>query len=150
MSKREIYAWCSLGFALAIFSYYLISVFGLPAELEGQREYITSLIWKVIGIAFVVELVLDLLDSTTFGGVAKDERDILIESKGFRNAYYFLMVALVWLIANVLISDFLSEASGHQTFLALPFMIFHVLVFLLFIASIIKSITQLIYYNKGI
>lgn len=150
MSKREIYAWCSLGFALAIFGYYLISMFGLPSGLETQREYITGLIWKVIGITFLVEFVLDLMSSTKFGGIDKDERDILIESKGFRNAYYFLMVALVGLVANVLISDFLTGTFGKQTFLAMPFVTFHLLVLILFLGSIIKSVTQLVYYNKGI
>ncbi len=150
MSRKEIYAWCSLGLTLAIFGYYLVSVFGLPSGLENNREYVTDLIWKVIGIAFLIELVLDLLKSTKLGGVSKDERDILIESKGFRNAYYFLMVAIVSLVINVLISDYLSEASGQKLFLAVPFMMFHVLVFILFIASIIKSVTQLIYYETRI
>ena len=150
MSRREIYAWCSLGLTSAILGYYLISVFGLPAGLENYGEYITGLIWRVIGVAFVVEFVLDLLNSTKLGGVDKDERDILIESKGFRNAYYFLMAALIALVANVLISDFLTKASGENQFLALPFMKFHVLVFILFLASIIKSITQLVYYNTDL
>lgn len=150
MSKREIYAWCSLGFTLAIFAYYLITVFGLPSGLENYSDRITGLIWKVIGITFLVEFVLDLLNSTKFSGVAKDERDILIEAKGFRNAYYFVMAAIVSLTINVLISDYLSDASGQEVFLKVPFMIFHVLVFVLFTANIIKSATQLIYYETGI
>ncbi len=150
MSKKEIYAWCSLGLTLAIFGYYVISVFGLPSGLENHREYVTNLIWKVIGIVFLIELVLGLLKSTKFAGISKDERDILIESKGFRNAYYFLMAAIVSLVIYVLISDYLSEASGQIFFLAVPFMTFHILVFILFIADIIKSVTQLIYYETGI
>jgi len=147
MSRKEIYAWSSLVLTLAILGYYLISVFGLPAEVENYSEQITALIWKVIGIAFLVQLVLDLLNSTKIGGVAKDERDIEIESKGFRNAYYFLMAAIISVVINLLISDFLSEASDQDHFLALPFMTFHVLVFIVFTAMIIKSATQLIYYN---
>jgi len=149
MSRKEIYAWCSLGLTLAIFGYYLISVFGLPTGVENYSEQITALIWKVIGIAFLIQLVLDLLNSTKIGGVAKDERDKLIESKAFRNAYYFLMLAVISLILNVLISDFLSEASGQKLFLAVPFMVFHTLVFILFIASFIKSGTQIFYYQRG-
>lgn len=148
MSKQEIYAWCSLGFSLAVFTYYLIYAFGWPPGLEQYSDYITGLIWKVIGITFVVEFILDLLKSTKFGGVHKDERDLLIESKGFRNAYYFVMVTLISLIANILISDFLSEAAGERMFLAQPFMTFHILVFILFIANMIKSGTQLFYYQR--
>ena len=148
MSRNEIYAWCSIGLTLAISGYYLISVFGLPEGVENYGEQITSLIWKVIGIAFLVQLVLDLLNSAKIGGVAKDERDKGIESKAFRNAYYFLLSAVVALIFNVLVSDFLSEASGQKLFLAVPFIMFHALVFILFIAILIKSGTQVYYYRR--
>lgn len=147
MSKQEMYAWSSLGFTLAIFGYYLVSAFGWPSGLENYADHITGLIWKVIGITVLVEIILDILSSTKFGSVEKDERDILIESKGFRNAYYFLIVSVITLIVNVLISDFLSEATGERFILTLPYMMFHVLVFMVFIANIIKSSTQLFYYK---
>lgn len=150
MSKQEIYAWSSLGFTLSIFVFYLLSAFGWPPGLENYAEYITSLIWKVIVVAFTVELILDLLKSTSFGGVHKDERDILIESKAFRNAYYFVMASLISLIANLFISDFLSEATGENIFMSIPFMTLHALVFILFTASIIKSSTQLYFYQRGV
>lgn len=150
MSKQEIYAWSSFGLTLAIFSYYLLAVFGWPAGLENYAHYVTGIIWKVVVAAFAVEFFLDLLKSTKYGGIDKDERDQAIESKGFRNAYYFVMVAIVTLIGHLLISDFLSEASGEQTFLSVPFMTFHVLVFIVFITSLIKSATQLFYYKRGV
>ena len=149
MSRKEIYVWCELGLTLAIFGYYLISVFGLPTGVESYREHITGLIWKVIGITFLIQLVIDLLNSTKFGGVAKDERDVLIESKAFRNAYYFLITAVISVIINVLISDFLSIESGQELFLSVPFMTFHVLVFVIFTASFIKSGTQIFCYQRG-
>lgn len=150
MTKQEIYAWCSFGFTLAIFGYYLVAVFGLPAGLENYTDRITSLIWKVIGITVLIEFSLSLLNSTKFGGVQKDERDVLIESKGFRNAYYFLIVSVISLLGHVLISDFLSEAAGERVMLAQPYMTFHVLVFIVFIANIIKSSTQLICYRLAV
>lgn len=150
MSKQEIYSWSSLGFAVAVFAYYLLSVFGWPPALENYAEYITGILWKVIGFTFLVEFTLDMLKSTKFGGIDKDERDRLIESRGFRNAYYFVLCALISLIGNVLISDFLSEAGGEAVFLSVPYMMFHAMVFILFIAVIIKSGTQLYYYNRGL
>jgi len=150
MSRKEIYAWCSIGLTLVILGYYVISVFGLPTGAETYRENITGLFWKVIGVAFLVQLVLDVLNSTKLGGVAKDERDKLIESKAFRNAYYFLIAAVIAVVANILISDLLSKASGEQLMLAVPFMTFHVLLFVLFLASLIKSGTQIFYYQRGL
>jgi len=150
MSRNEIYAWSSIGLTLAVFGYYLVSIFGLPAGLENYSGQIIGLIWKVIGITFLIQLVLDLLNSTKVGGVAKDERDMKIESKAFRNVYYFLMVAIVSLVANLLISDYISEASGQAHLLSLPFMTFHILVTILFIAILVKSGTQVFYYNREI
>lgn len=147
MSRKEMYAWCSFGLTTAVFGYYLITLFGLPSELENYRENIIAVIWKVVGIAFLIEFVLDLLNSTKIGGVVTDERDKLIESKAFRNAYYFLMAAIISLIINVLITDAVSQASGEELFLDLPFMMFHVLVFVLFIAILLKSGTQIFYYH---
>ncbi|MDR8393875.1 hypothetical protein NC796_22165 [Aliifodinibius sp. S!AR15-10] len=149
MSKQEIYAWSSVGFTLAIVGFYLVSVFGWPTGLENYAEYFTDLFWKVIGITFLVEFTLGIMKSTKWGGVFKDERDKQIEAKGFRNAYYFLMVAIATLIANVLISDMLTEHRGEPLLLSMPFMTFHVLVVILLSANLLKSGTQLFYYRKG-
>ena len=147
MSRQELYAWSSLGFTAAIFAYYLITVFGWPAGMEAYAEQITDLIWKVIGITVLAELILDLLNSTRLGGIHKDERDIQIAAKGFRNAYYFLMGSIIVLVVHVIINDFIREISGEHLFLSVPFIIFHVLVFILFIANIIRSGTQVFYYQ---
>lgn len=149
MSKQEVYAWSSLGFTAAIFGYYLLSAFGLPAGIENYAEHITNLIWKVIGITVLIELILDLSNSAIFGGVRQDEQDALIESKGLRNAYYFLMISLITLVIHILLNDYFSQTTGENLFLAKPYMIFHVLVFILFIANIMKSATQIFYYQWG-
>lgn len=147
MSKQEIYAWSSLGFTVAIFGYYLISVFGLPPIIESYSEHITDLIWKVIGITVLIELILNLLNSAKIGGVQQDERDILIASKGLRNAYYFLMVSIITLVIHILMNDYFNQAIEERLFLAKPYVIFHVLVFIIFLANITKSATQIFYYQ---
>lgn len=148
MSKKEIYAWSSLVSSLVLLGFYLIAVFGWPESLENYGDYITGIFWKVLGIAIVVEVALDLMKEFKVGEVHQDERDILIESKGYRNAYYFLMIAVISLVINLLLSDLASKASGENLFLAIPFMTFHVLVIILFTANITKSATQLYYYLK--
>lgn len=150
MSRKEIYAWCSLGITLSILGYYTMTVFGLPSGIEAYEEQITGLIWKVLGVAFLVEMGLDFMNSTALGGVAKDERDMLIESKAFRNAYYFLIVTIISVVMNIFVSDFLSSASGEFILLSMPFMTLHVLVIVLFTAILIKAATQIFYYQRSI
>lgn len=148
MSKKEIYAWSSLATSLALLGYYLVAVFGWPQTVEPYSDHITSIFWQVFVIAFVVELVLELLRHFNVGEVQEDERDAMLESKGYRNAYYVLMVTLVALIANSLVSDVIEQASGEAFFLSSPFMTFHLLVALLFAAHITKYGTQIYYYQK--
>jgi vancomycin permeability regulator SanA len=75
---------------------------------------------------------------------------ILIESKAFRHTYYLLIAAIISVMINVLISDILGKTSGQKLFLSVPFMTFHLLVFVIFTASIIKSATQIFYYQRGV
>lgn len=138
-----------MGFALAVLIYYLISVIGLPDMAEPYAGRITGLLWRVIGITVVVELVLDGLASLGTAGVTEDERDRQIEGKGFRNAYYFLTLTLVVLIANVLVSDFMSEASGEAMMFAMPFVTLHALVCIVLSAVFIKASTQVYFYRQA-
>lgn len=148
MTKKEIYAWSSLASSGVLLAFYLIAAFGWPDSLEGYSDYVIGIFWKVLGIAVAIEFALDLMKSLKVGGVQKDERDKLIEAKGYRNAYYFLMVTLITLIVHLLLSDLISKAGGEHMFLSIPFMTLHLLVIILFVAHITKSTTQLYFYNK--
>lgn len=149
MSRREMYAWSSLGMSLALLGYYLIAVFGWPSGLEEHSDYISRIFWRVLGIGFVTQLLLDLTKHTSWGRIDKDERDTMIESKGYRNAYYFVMVAVAAIAVNVLLSDIIRQAGGNHVIFDTPYMTFHALVIVLFITEITKSSTQLYYYLKS-
>ena len=149
MSRREIYAWSSLGMSLVLLGYYLVAVFGWPSGLEVHAEYITRIFWRVLGIGIVAQILLDLSKHTNWGKIDKDERDIMIESRGYRNVYYFVMVAIAAVAVNVLLSDLIGGAGWMQIFPAVPYMTFHALVIVLFVTDITKSGTQLFYYLKS-
>lgn len=149
MSRREMYAWSSLGMSIVLLGYYLVAVFGWPSGLEEHSEYITRIFWRVLGIGFVTQLLLELSKHSNWGKIDKDERDIMIESKGYRNAYYFVMVAIASIAVNVLLSDFIRQAGGTHVLFDAPYMTFHALVIVLFITDITKSSTQLFYYLKS-
>jgi len=149
MSRQEIYAWSSLATSSVLLIFYLTAVYGWPVPIESSEEYISGILWKVLGIAVVVELILDTMHSLQVGGVSKDERDVRIESKGYRNAYYVLAGALVAVMVHLFISDMVTTAAGQDRYLSVPFATVQVLLVILLGGSIIKSSTQLYYYNKG-
>lgn len=149
MSKQELYAWVSLASTLAILGLYLMMVWGLPEGMESYAAGMIDIFIKVIVIAFVVELVLGLSKHTKAGRIDKDERDILIEGKGFRNAYYFVMVAISTMAAHLFISNLFGEEIAKSVYLATPSMMLHALLVIFLVTSLIKTLTQLYYYRQG-
>lgn len=147
MLRKEIYAWSSLASSVVLLTFYLISVFGWPEGVAGY-DFVVDLFWKVLGIAVAVEVVLALLGEFNIGKAMHGEQEVIIESKGYRNAYYLLMVALVALMVHIFLNDVATEYAGKELWLAMPFMTLHLLVIIVFTASITKSSTQLYYYSK--
>ncbi|GIV61050.1 MAG: hypothetical protein KatS3mg043_2139 [Rhodothermaceae bacterium] len=148
MSKQEIYVWSSLAMDLGLPGLYLLMFWGLPEGMERQAEALSSLFLKVIGIAVLIEVVLEL--SRRAGSVEKDERDERIAAKGYRNAYWVFMSASAALLVHVFVSDVLSQAAGEPVFLARPFLVFHLLLLILFAASLTRYGTQVYFYRRGI
>ncbi len=149
MSKQELYAWVSLASTLAILGLYLMMVWGLPEGMESYTAGMIDIFIKVIVIAFVVELLLGLSKHTKAGRIDKDERDILIEGKGFRNAYYFVMVAISMMAAHLFISNLFGEEIAMNVYRATPSMTLHALLILFLLTSLTKTLTQLYCYRQG-
>ncbi len=147
MSKQEMYAWTSFLFSLALLGYYGLTALELPPGAVGYAGAMKGVFLKVIGLALLVELVLELSRYFTTRGTEEDERDRMIAFRGYRNAYFFVMVTLISLAGNVWLSDFLSREAGERVFLALPFVTAHALVVIILLAQIVKTSTQLYHYR---
>ena len=149
MSKQELYAWASLASTLAILGLYVVMVWGLPEGMESYAAGMIDVFIKVIVIAFVVELVLGLSKHTKAGRIDKDERDILIEGRGFRNAYYFVMAAISTMAVHLFISNLIGEEITQNVYIATPSMMLHALLVIFLLTSLTKTLTQLYYYRQG-
>lgn len=142
MSKQEIYAWTSFLSSLAVLGFYSITVYGWPDSLPDIESQLSSLFIKVFLFALAVEVLLGILKNKN--EVEKDERDEMIAGKGFRNAYMFLSVAIVFILSQLILDDFFGRASFLYGMASLV----HVLFISLFAASIINRITQIYFYRK--
>ncbi len=150
MSKQEMYAWASLASTLAILGIYVLMVGGLPEGFENYASAMMDMFIKIIVMAFLVELVLGLSKHTKAGRIDKDERDVMIEGKGFRNAYYFVMAAMSLLAAHLFIGNLLGEEITEHLFILKPAVIFPALLLVFLLTGLIKSATQLYYYRQGL
>ncbi len=146
MSRQEIYAWCSLASSFAISGFYVLVVFGWPEDIPDYSAELTKVFINVFLFAFIIELILGFME--TKDGIIRDERDHMIASKGFRNAYYFMVYAIVAMLAHYLFRDLLLGNVGGPKLIADANLSFHVLLLILFFASITNRATQIYYYRK--
>lgn len=149
MSKQELYAWASLASTLAILGLYLMMAWGLPEGMESYAAGMIDVFIKVIVIAFVVELFLGFSKHTKAGRIDKDERDILIEGQGYRNAYYFVMAAISMVAAHLFTRNIFGAEIAENVYMATPSMTLHALLVIFLSTSLIKTLTQLYYYRQG-
>lgn len=147
MSKQELYAWTSLLSSIALMAVYGIIVFGWPEGLPDYSEQLSGLFIKIIVIAFIVELTLDLLKRK--GSVDKDERDRSIAAKGYRNAYYFLSGCISVILVQIVLSTVASH-YGPLDFASNPLHIFHALLYTLLLGSVINRTTQVYFYRSEV
>ncbi len=145
-----MYAWTELASALAILGIYMIMVSELPEGIESYASGMIDVFIKIIVMAFIVQLLLGISRQTKAGRIDKDERDIIIEGKGFRNAYYFVMAAISVLAAQLFVGNFLGEDITENLFIIKPSIFFPALLIVFLLTGLIKSATQLYFYRQGV
>ncbi len=146
MSKQELYAWSSFGMTLSILVFYVLIVFGWPDGVPDFSSTAVKIFFNLFWMAFVVELILDATKNKT--GVEKDERDFMIDARGFKNGYNFLSSFIAILIFQVLVSYIFDGVHNWFTIVAKPSFVLHALFILLLLSSLIRRGTQLYYYRK--
>ena len=149
MTRQELYSWSSLVSSAILLMFYLIAVFGWPSAIEQYSEYVLGLFWKVLVIAVIIEVGLEIIRELDTGRPEEGEEHALIEGKGYKNAYYFLTGTMVAVAVTLFFSDFTSLMSGEEVFLTVPFTMLHIIVAVIFVASMTKSVTSLYYYRKA-
>lgn len=146
MSRQELYAWSSFGMTISILIFYVLIAFGWPEGVPDYSSQATKIFFNVFWIAFLIEIILDASEKK--GKVNKDERDFMIDAKGFRNAYHFLSFLIAVLIVQVLVSKVLHNINPVLNIISRPSFVLHALFVLLLTSSLIRRGTQLYYYRK--
>lgn len=144
-SRNELYAWVALASSGAIALYYLIAVIGFPGPDSPMAEGLRGPLLTVFGWALFFEFVLGIAQSIEATKVDKDERDRMIEGKGFRNAYFFVIAVVVSLLGHVVLWKVMAGGSVTTSGLVM----FHTLVMTLLVASTVNAGTKLFYYLRG-
>lgn len=108
----------------------------------------------VLGISLVVALVLvEIVYHSIVAGVSdsveSDERDRRIETRASRNAYVVLSLGGFVLVVHLL-GNALVDVPPRYRELVAPFTVANLLLLALVVAEIVKYVSQLVYYRRGL
>ena len=130
-----------LGSLLAVavvFGYYFASVLrdmNRP-DFNGASLPLGRLVLAVIVIV-VIEIVYHILVALGSKPEPKDERDNLIACKAYRNAYFLLAAGIFFVMSAVMLE-------------VKPFLTVNLVLFVMVAAELMKFLTQLFYYRRGL
>ena len=132
--NKEIYTKSEFILSFIFFGYFLLLTF-------KTQDFV--LIYFFIVSGFIVAniiLVLVLLLITKSKKINFDERDKVIETKSYRNAY----ISVVAIINIIIIFSILNNNIIQ------PFILLNLLFSSLFISNIVLNLTKIFYYKRGI
>lgn len=136
LSYREKSIWGTLATTLVVYGYYFATIFS-----SDQPSQIGAAVGRLMSAVFVIvliEVVYHIIIAATSKVERKDERDILIETKAYRNAYFLLAADVFLLMGTVAL-------IGLTPFLTVNLMLLSVVV-----SEVVKYLTQLFFYRRGI
>jgi len=140
LGKRTV--WLLIG-TLMIYGTYFASVLRNAGQSQFAGEALWRLMWAVVAI-IGIEILYHLAAAPA--GVQpepRDERDILIESKAYRNGYFTYGAGAFLVISAVI-------AAGLAHIAVTPFLMVNLVLLFMVLAEVVKFVTQLLYYSRGL
>jgi hypothetical protein len=147
MSYQEKSIAGSLIALLVVYGYYFVAVLRNMGQAEFAGSALGRLVMAVAAI-IVIEIVYHIILALEAKPEKKDERDVLIESRAYRNAYFALNTGAFVIIGTVITLWLLRDtASTHILFT--PFFLVNLVLLFMVLAEVVKFATQLLYYRTG-
>ncbi len=147
MSYQEKSIAGSLVATLVVYGYYFAGVLRNIGEPEFAAKGLGRLMLMVIAI-IVIQIVYHIVLALESKPEPKDERDILIEAKAYRNGYFALATGAFLVIAVVIAAGLAREAAPTRIIVT-PFLVVNLVLLFMVLAEVVKLVTQLLYYRKG-
>ncbi len=133
---------------VVVFGYYFAAVLRDLGRHEFVAGMVGRLVLAVIAIV-VIEIVYHIVLALESKPEPKDERDILIECKAYRNAYFLLASGAFLVIAWVIMTNLASDAASTRVAVT-SFITVNLVLFFMVVADVMKFLTQLFYYRRGL
>ena len=147
MSYQEKSIAGSLIAILVVYGYYFAAVLRNMDQAGFGGSALGRLIFAVIAI-IIIEIVYHIVLSVA-AKPEKDERDVIIELKAYRNAYFAYGTGAFFVIACVIAGGFMQDAAPTRLVVT-PFLMVNLVLLFMVLAEIVKFVTQLLYYTRGV
>src|ERR1700685_4345926 len=95
---------------VVLYGYYFANVFHHVRQSEFNGGRIGCPIFTVVAI-IAIEIIYHIVLASEEKPERKDERDILIEGKAYRNAYFLIAVGANLVIAYVIVASLVGDAA---------------------------------------
>jgi hypothetical protein len=138
----------SLLAVVVVYGYYFASVLRNVSRPEFDGGSLGRLMLAVIAI-IVIEVVYHIVLALESKTEPKDERDTLIECKAYRNAYFLLATGAALVITYVIVAGLARDAAPTRIIVT-PFLTVNLVLFVMVVAELMKVLTQLFYYRRGL
>jgi len=147
MSYQEKSILGSLLAMVVVYGYYFASVLH-DARPEFDGGSLGSLVFAVVAIV-VIEIVYHIVLALESKPEPKDERDILIDCKAYRNAYFLFATGAFLVMAWVIMAGLARDAAPTRIMVT-PFLMVNAVLLVMVLAELMKFLTQLFYYRRGL
>jgi len=137
----------SLAAMVVVYGYYFASVLHDTSQPALGGGSVARLVFAVVAI-IVIEIVYHIVLAVETKVEPQDERDVLIESKAYRNAY-FLLATGAFLVIGAVIMAGLANDSAPTRIIVTPLLTVNLVLFFMVLAELAKFLTQLFYYRRG-
>jgi hypothetical protein len=149
MSYQEKSTLGSLLIMAAVYGSYFAKAFRHLGQAQFDRSTLSRLMGTVI-VIIVIEIVYHILLAIDHSGApSKDERDLLIDGKAYRMAYFTMFSGMSLVIAWLILAGAVGEAMPGKLSVA-PFLMVNIILLVLVLTELLKFAAQLFYYRWGV
>jgi hypothetical protein len=132
---------------LLVYGYYFAAVLRNLGKLEIVGSALGRLILAVIAIV-VIETIYHIVLSAS-AKPEKDERDVMVELKSYRNAYFIYGTGAFFVIACVIVGGLMRDSAATRIIVS-PFLVVNLVLLFMVLAEVVKFVSQLLYYSRGL
>jgi hypothetical protein len=149
MSYQEKSTLGSLLIMAAVYGWYFSHTFRQLGRQQFDSTTLSRLMTTVIVIV-VVEIAYHIALAIEHSGPApKDERDLLIDGKAYRTAYFTMFTGMSLVIAWLILAGMVNDTTAGRMSVA-PFLVVNLILLVLVVTELLKFITQLFFYRRGV